>query len=194
MVGVGGSELVVGSAASSRCTSTPTIPAPCLRTSTRLGEVAEVHINNMRRQTAERDAELESEHAASPPGPGRRKPVGFVAVAAGAGLARDLRVLGVDVVVSGGQTMNPSTAGPRWTRSHQVPAEKVVVLPNNKNIVMAASSAAHRSLTGRSPWSRRPRVPQAFAALLAYDGTTDDLEAIAPTMAEAARRGAHAAK
>ena len=114
---------------------------------------------------------------------GPLKPIGFVAVAAGSGLASILESLGVDVVVSGGQTMNPSTKDLADAIA-SVPAEKVVVLPNNKNIIMAANAAASVS---DKPVAVVPTtaVPQAFSAMLAFEGG-DDLEATAAAMTEAA--------
>ena len=96
------------------------------------------------------------------------KPIGFVAVAAGQGLADILTSLGVDEVVSGGQTMNPSTQD-LADAIERVPAEKVIVLPNNKNIIMAAQAAAS---VASKPVAVVPTttVPQAFSAMLAYDG------------------------
>jgi dihydroxyacetone kinase-like predicted kinase len=89
----------------------------------------------------------------------------------------------VDVVVSGGQTMNPSTQD-LVDAIGRVSAEKVVVLPNNKNILMAANAAA--SVVGDNVAVVPTRsVPQAFAALLAYDGQ-DDLSQIVASMSEAA--------
>ena len=115
----------------------------------------------MRRQTAERGEMLRAQQPAQPP-----KPVGFVAVAAGPGLEEILKSLGVDVVVSGGQTMNPSTADLVEAVS-RVNAEKVVILPNNKNIVMAANAAV--TVADRPVGVVATRsVPQGFAALLAW--------------------------
>ncbi len=176
---VGGSELVVGDAGSLKVHVHTNDPGAVLSHVMSMGEVAEVHINNMRKQTAERDAGLRSEARSDGP----RKPLGFVAVAAGAGLAQILESLGVDVVVSGGQTMNPSTQDLLDAVS-QVNADKVVILPNNKNIQMAAVSAA--SVADRPVGVVPTRsVPQAFAALLMYDGS-DDLESIVAQMTDGA--------
>ncbi len=112
------------------------------------------------------------------------KPVGFVAVAAGEGLAEILTSLGVDLVVSGGQTMNPSTQD-LADAIERVQAQKVIVLPNNKNIVMAAQAAASVS-TKPVVVVATTAVPQAFSAMLAYDGSSDDLDEIASAMTEAA--------
>jgi DAK2 domain fusion protein YloV len=175
---VGGSELVVGDAGSYKVHVHTDDPGAVLAHMTGIGEVAEVHVNNMRRQKQDRDALLESEHVAE-----ETKPVGFVAVAAGRGLVEILRSLGADVVVSGGQTMNPSTAD-LAAAARSVNAEKIVILPNNKNIQMAASAAA--SLVDR-PVSVVPTrsVPQGFAALLAFDPDAEFEDAVA-AMSDAA--------
>ncbi len=186
----GGSELLVGSAGEYKVHVHTNDPGSVLAHMTGVGEVAEVHIHNMRRQSKDRDAILAAEGsgtalaetaAAKPTVP--LKPVGFVAVAAGAGLAEILGSLGADAVVSGGQTMNPSTQDLADAIA-SVPAEKVVVLPNNKNIVMAANAAAS---IAEKPVVVVPTtsVPQSFSAMLAYDGS-DDLDAIAESMTEAA--------
>ena len=100
---IGGSQLVVGAPDQLKVHVHTDDPSERSGYALSLGEVAEVHVNNMRRQTADRARRIRAESQ-------RDKPIGFVAVAAGDGLAEILRSLGVDVVVSGGQTMNPSTA------------------------------------------------------------------------------------
>ena len=124
-------------------------------------QISEVHIHNMQLQSAARTDALAAEEAAE------RKPLGFVAVAAGEGNARILESLGVDVVVSGGQTMNPSTKD-LLDAVGAVNADAVIILPNNKNIIMAAQSACDLSDT---PCAVVPTksVPEAFAALFGFD-------------------------
>lgn len=178
---VGGSELIVGDGGEYKVHVHTDDPGMVLSHVTRLGEVAEVHINNMRRQTAERDRLIKADAASQPTAPA--KPIGFVAVAAGDGLAEILRSLGADVIVSGGQTMNPSTSD-LVEAIRSVNAEKVIVLPNNKNIIMAANAAA-TVLTVPVAVVPTRSVPQGFSALLAYDGG-DDIETIAKEMTEAA--------
>lgn len=175
---VGGSELVVGDNGSYKVHVHTDDPGGVLAYATSLGEVAEVHVNNMRQQTAARDAGLKAQRSSEP-----AKPVGVVAVASGSGIKAILESLGVDVVISGGQTMNPSTADIVQAVS-RVNAEKVLVLPNNKNILMAANAAvgvADRPV-GVVPTRS---IPQAFSALLAKD-LTDDLDALVAEMTEAA--------
>ena len=92
---------------------------------------------------------------------------GFVAIAAGAGLAAVFQDLGVNAVVSGGQTMNPSTED-IVAAVHSVPAKTVFVLPNNKNIIMAAEQA--QNLADRRIVVLPTRtVPQGITAMLSFD-------------------------
>ena len=125
------------------------------------GQISEVFIHNMKLQSEERTEKLEAEAAAE------HKPLGFVAVAAGAGNAKILESLGVDVVVSGGQTMNPSTKD-LLDAAAKVNADTVIFLPNNKNIIMAAQSACELA---EKPCGVVPTksVPQAFAAMFGVD-------------------------
>ncbi len=92
----------------------------------------------------------------------------MVAVAAGSGEADILKSLGVDVVVSGGQTMNPSTAD-ILAAVEQVHAKAVIVLPNNGNIRMAAEAAASACEDAQVEVVPTKTVPQAFSALFVYD-------------------------
>lgn len=173
---VGGSELVVGDDRTLKVHVHTDDPGKVLAHFTALGEVSEVHVNNMRRQTQARAEALSARPA---------KPVGFVAVAAGEGLKAILESLGVDSVVSGGQTMNPSTAE-ILEAVEQVQACAVVVLPGNKNIVMAARQvpALSTRLVAVVPTTS---VPASFAAMLAYDPDVP-LEANVDEMTGAASR------
>jgi fatty acid kinase len=177
----GGSELVVGADGEFKVHVHTDDPGAVLSHMTTLGEVADVHINNMRRQTEARDAMLVEEGLAAPVAP--RKPIGFVAVAAGAGVEEILRSLGVDEVVSGGQTMNPSTRD-LVEAINRVPAEGVIVLPNNQNIIMTANAAV---TVTEKPAAVAPTttIPQAFSAMLAYDDE-EDLATVVAEMTDAA--------
>jgi dihydroxyacetone kinase-like predicted kinase len=146
-------------------------PGTVLTYMTERGQVSEVHIHNMRLQSAERSAQLEQE-ALGATGAGEgfavdEKNYGFVAVASGTGMERILKSLGVDVVVSGGQTMNPST-GDLLDAVEKVRAEHVFILPNNKNIILTANAAAENS---ERPIKVIPTksVPQSFSALFVAD-------------------------
>ena len=124
-------------------------------------QISEVHIHNMQLQSEERTEKLEAEAQAD------RKPLGLVAVAPGSGNAKILESLGVDVVVSGGQTMNPSTAD-ILAAVNKVNADSVIILPNNKNIIMAAQACVEVS---EKPCAVVPTktVPQSFSALFGFD-------------------------
>lgn len=116
-------------------------------------------IENMRIQ---HENKLKKVHEAEPV-----KQFGFVAVAVGHGIEAMFRDLGVDVVVRGGQTMNPSTDD-ILKAILSVPAEVIFVLPNNKNIIMASEQAV--KLTDRSVCVLQTRtIPQGISAMLAFD-------------------------
>ncbi len=100
------------------------------------------------------------------------KPVGFVSVCAGDGLTELFKDLGVDIVVSGGQTMNPSTDDILGA-IEATPAETVFVLPNNKNIIMAAEQAIPIS-TRKVIVLHTRTVPQGITAMLSFDPDLDD--------------------
>ena len=100
------------------------------------------------------------------------KPVGFVSVCAGDGLAELFRDLGVDTIVSGGQTMNPSTDD-ILKAIEATPAETVFVLPNNKNISMAADQAIPIS-TRKVIVIHTRTIPQGISAMLNFDPDADE--------------------
>ena len=99
-------------------------------------------------------------------------PVGFVSVCAGDGLAELFKDIGVDTVVSGGQTMNPSTDD-ILKAIETTPAETVFVLPNNKNIIMAAEQAIPIS-TRKVIVLHTRTIPQGITAMLSFDPDADD--------------------
>ncbi len=123
---------------------------------------------------------MESEPAVAP----AEKRYGFLAVCAGEGLATAFRDLGVDRVVSGGQTMNPSTEA-ILQEVNRTPSEVVFILPNNKNIIMAAQQCA--GLTEKQvivvPTAT---VPQGITAMMNADLEQEDPQALADAMTEAA--------
>ena len=107
--------------------------------------------------------------------------VGFVAVAAGAGLSKLFDNLGVDQIIEGGQTMNPSTED-ILAAVEAVPAEHVIVLPNNKNIVLAAQQAAELCTTKTVHVLPTTSVPQGLSAMVNYSplqGVEENLETLA---------------
>ena len=100
------------------------------------------------------------------------EPFGFVSVCAGDGLADLFRDLGVNSIVSGGQTMNPSTDD-ILRAIESTPAETVFVLPNNKNIIMAAEQAIPIS-TRKVIVLHTRTIPQGITAMLSFDPDADD--------------------
>ena len=142
-----------------------------------IGQIFNVFIHNMDMEAHERTEKIAQDKAAEAP----VKPLGVIAVAAGSGQAEILRALGVDVVVEGGQTMNPSTAD-ILAAAKQARAEQVIVLPNNGNIIMAAQSAAAAADFPMAVVTTRS-VPQSFSAMFAFNPTAS-LEDNAAAMAE----------
>lgn len=124
------------------------------------GQVFEVFIHNMDLQAVERNEKLIEEKR-------EHKKLGFVAVAAGDGNAKILESLGVDYVVSGGQTMNPSTKD-LLDAVNAINADSVIILPSNKNIVMAAQSCAEVSEIPCAVVPTRS-VPHSFSAMFEVD-------------------------
>ena len=127
------------------------------------------------------EAELEAQENAVAPA---EKRYGFVAVCAGDGLADTFRALGVDTIVSGGQTMNPSTEA-ILKEVNRTPSEVVFILPNNKNIIMAAQQCV--GLTEKEvivvPTAT---VPQGISAMMCVDPEEPDAQNIRRAMTDAA--------
>ena len=118
------------------------------------------------------EAELEDmEHQSAAP----EKKYGFVAVAAGEGLAKVFYDLGVDGVISGGQTMNPSTED-ILKQIKKTPAEIVYVLPNNKNIIMAAQQCVDLVEDKKVIVLPAKTVPQGISAMIAVNPDGDETE------------------
>ena len=170
-------------------------PGDAITESQKYGTLELAKIENMRTQHEEVAAgkkaqsaddldaveeELESGEAVAAP----EKRYGFLAVCAGDGLAATFHDLGVDRVVSGGQTMNPSTEA-ILQEINRTPSEVVFVLPNNKNIVMAAQQCV--GLTEKEvivvPTAT---VPQGITAMMNVDLDEQDPQVMAQTMIEAA--------
>ena len=173
------------------------IPGYALTEAQKYGTLELAKIENMRTQrddlaagreahsTDDLDAveeELENQENAVAPA---EKRYGFVAVCAGDGLADTFRALGVDTIVSGGQTMNPSTEA-ILKEVNRTPSEVVFILPNNKNIIMAAQQCV--GLTEKEivviPTAT---VPQGITATMRFDPDETDPQTIAQAMVAAAQ-------
>ena len=167
------------------------IPGAALTEAQKYGTLELAKIENMRTQaedlaagrqaqsTDDLDAvEAELEAPAAPAAP--EKPYGFLAVCAGDGLAAVFRDLGADGVVSGGQTMNPSTES-ILEGVEKIPAEVVFVLPNNGNIIMAAQQCD--ALTEKHVVVIPTKtVPQGITAMMNVDFEAPDADSIADAM------------
>ncbi len=157
-------------------------PNRALEEALKFGPLLTVKIENMREQhtakVVEGTADAPRERVIAPP----EKKFGFVAVAAGEGLESVFTDLGVDQMVRGGQTMNPSTDD-LLHAIDAVPAETVFILPNNKNIIMAAEQAAPLSEKEVIVLPTK-NIPQGMTAMLAFDGGAET-EANRSAMVEA---------
>ncbi len=180
LASMGDCELLVGAYPDYKIHVHSNTPNLVLEHMLQFGQVYEVFIHNMDIEAAQRTAKIHADQdAAHEPA----KPLGFVAVAAGSGEADILKSLGVDVVVSGGQTMNPSTAD-LLEAVAKVNAEAVIILPNNGNIRMAAEAAASACQDKRVVVIPTKTVPQAFSALFAVMPDAD-LDDVVEAMSEA---------
>ena len=144
------------------------VPGEVLTEALTYGPLQTVKIENMRNQHtalsgSDAPAAPEAEAAVAAP----EKQFGVVAVSAGEGMANLFRELGVDRVVTGGQTMNPSTED-ILTEVNKTPAEIVFVLPNNKNIIMAAQQCIPLS-DKKVIVIPTKTVPQGITAMLSFD-------------------------
>lgn len=139
-------------------------PGYVMQEAVKIGELVNIKIDNMKYQHNERiNAEIPPQEP--------EKEIGFAAVAAGSGLENIFSDMGVDKVIEGGQTMNPSTDD-ILSAVNSVNAKTVVVLPNNKNIIMAAKQVI--DLTEKNVVVLETRsVPEGIAAKLAFDPAVD---------------------
>ena len=157
------------------------VPGEVLTEALTYGPLQTVKIENMRNQHTELSKDVQPE---APKVAKAEKPYGIVTVCAGDGMREIFHELGADRVVTGGQTMNPSTDD-ILREIDQTPAETVFVLPNNKNIIMAAEQGA-RCTEKNVCVVPTTTVPQGIAALLNFDDSADQ-QTIADTFMEAAK-------
>lgn len=135
------------------------------------GQLSRMKIDNMREEHQEKlikDAEKAAAQQASEKKKKEpRKPVGFIAVSIGEGMNEIFRELGADYIIEGGQTMNPSTDD-MLSAIDEVNADHIFILPNNKNIILAANQA--QSLTDDKDIFVIPTktVPQGITAIISY--------------------------
>ena len=170
-------------------------PGLIIQRSQKFGELGEVRLINLKEAESGRSAASEKEESKAEPvaepvkkaepvetPPQPRKEVGFITVSVGEGIEEIFKGLGVDCVISGGQTMNPSTDDV-LKAVEKVNAHTIFVLPNNKNIIMAANQAASLTEDKKVVVVPTTTVPQGITAVINYMPDLD-AEANKANMAE----------
>ena len=156
-------------------------PGTAIEEALTYGSLVTVKIENMRLQHTEKVMkEQDLEPKIAPP----EKKYGIVAVCAGDGIASAFRDLGVDGIIQGGQTMNPSTED-ILREIQRTPSEVVFVFPNNKNIIMAAEQTVALCEEKQVVVLPSKTIPQGITALLSFDPegeVSDNVEAMTAAM------------
>ena len=135
------------------------------------GELSRMKIDNMREEHREKlikDAEKQAAAQAKPVMP--HKEVGFISVSIGDGIGEIFKGLGVDYLIEGGQTMNPSTED-MLNAIAEVNADTIFIFPNNKNIILAANQAQALTEDKNIVVIPTKTVPQGIAAIISFDPT-----------------------
>ena len=159
-------------------------PGNALQKALTYGQLSGIKIDNMREEHQEKlfkesekaQAEQKAEEPAAPAGPA--KEMGFVSIATGEGLTSIFTELGCDYMIPGGQTMNPSTDD-ILSAVEKVNAKTIFVLPNNKNIILAANQAAAIVEGKKIVVIPTKTIPQGITALISFDpdASVEDNEA-----------------
>lgn len=158
------------------CTDTP---GNVITNALKYGQLYDITMENLREPIEEQSEEKQVSAVAEP-----INDYGFVSVCAGDGLTELFKDLGADSVVSGGQTMNPSTDD-IVNAVLSVPAKVVYVLPNNKNIIMAAQMARDEIKDRKVAVLETKTIPQGISAMLAFDETVSVEENVEAMTAQA---------
>lgn len=143
-------------------------PGDALEKAITFGMLSNMKIENMKEQHERKQAEEAPAAPAAPAIAAPEKEFGFVVISAGEGISSVFKDLGADLIVEGGQTMNPSTED-ILNAVNQTPASKVFVLPNNKNIIMAANQAKLVSQEKEVIVIESKTIPQGVSAMLCFD-------------------------
>lgn len=155
------------------------IPGNVITNALKYGQLYDITMENLREPIEEHSEEKQVSEVAEP-----INDYGFVSVCAGDGLTELFKDLGADSVVSGGQTMNPSTDD-IVNAVLSVPAKVVYVLPNNKNIIMAAQMARDEIKDRKVAVLETKTIPQGISAMLAFDETVSVEENVEAMTAQA---------
>ena len=146
-------------------------PGNVIQAVLKYGQLINIKIDNMRYQHANADVGVkDGEKPVEPEVCEPENEYGFVAVCAGSGLEELFSDIGADTIVSGGQTMNPSTDD-ILSAIEKTPAKVVYVLPNNKNIIMAAEQAGPMAKDRDVRVLPTKTIPQGISAMLSFDET-----------------------
>ncbi|MFR2053202.1 MAG: DAK2 domain-containing protein [Eubacterium sp.] len=154
-------------------------PGNVITNALKYGQLYDITLENLREPIEEHSQEKQVSAVAEP-----INDYGFVSVCAGDGLTELFKDLGADSVVSGGQTMNPSTDD-IVNAVLSVPAKVVYVLPNNKNIIMAAQMARDEIKDRKVAVLETKTIPQGISAMLAFDETVSVEENVETMTAQA---------
>ncbi len=162
--GIGDSIVVVSDEAYIKVHVHTDNPGLAIERGLAFGSLTNIKIENMREQHS---TILDEQPTQEP-----KAAIAFVSIAAGSGIAEIMKSLGVTVVLEGGQTMNPSTEDicEAIERAH---AEQVIILPNNKNIILAAEQAAQITEDCKVYVVPSKTMPQGITAMVNYDNGTD---------------------
>ncbi len=166
--------LVVGNSDTGKIHIHTNHPGNVLEFCTDMGTLHEVQIHNMLEQSEEMRLKARA-----------KKHLGIITVSLGSGLNEVFKSLGVDIVITGGQTMNPSTQD-FVEAIDQIMAEEVLLLPNNSNVILAAQQAAGVSSKPVRVVGTKT-IPQGIAALMAFNAE-NDLESNKTKMEEASKQ------
>ncbi len=144
-------------------------PGLAIQKALKYGALSNMKIDNMRLEHQEKLFKMSGQQTEAAPGEQEteapKKDVGFIAVSVGEGINEIFKGLGVDYIIEGGQTMNPSTAD-MLDAIEKVNADTVFILPNNKNIILAAEQAAHMVEGKKIVVIPTKTVPQGITAVI----------------------------
>lgn len=192
LIPLGDSLLVVGDSNILKVHVHTNHPGRALEAALEMGNLSKIKIENMREQhhhlimeSLPVEEETIHEAAVAFENTMQENPIAIVGIVAGSGLADIFKSLGTDIVIEGGQTMNPSTED--IVRAvEQAPSQTVFILPNNKNIIMAAQQA--KFISSKQIYViPTTTIPQGIAALLAFNPELQNHEALANTMEAASQ-------
>ena len=146
------------------------VPWNAMKMAATCGELSKIKIENMREQHSELILKEAEEEKPEEKYSKEEKDFIFVGVAAGSGMSKILKDLGMDYVIEGGQTMNPSTQD-FLDIIENTNGKNYILMPNNKNIIMAASQAKEKSEKNIEVVKTRT-IPEAISALMVFDATS----------------------